>query len=266
MLMRVASHRNRFLPLMAALTATAWLSLWLWGHSPYARYLDHGQWTEFAATSRLCRALPGGGDTVTALLFVGGWVLMLGAMMLPTTLPLLDIFRRLTAQRPDRGSLLTLVVIGYLTVWTGFGLVSHLTSWAVLTGARQFYWLTANAWVMGATVLAIAGVYQFSALKYRCLDACRAPLSFVAEHWRGTRDKWQALLLGIRHGVFCVGCCWCLMLLMFVIGTGSVGWMLALGAVMAAEKNLPAGRRLAAPLGAVLLLFALSVAIAGAWG
>jgi predicted metal-binding membrane protein len=119
---------------------------------------------------------------------------------------------------------------------------------------------------MGATVLAIAGVYQFSALKYRCLDACRAPLSFAVEHWRGARDKWQALLLGIRHGVFCVGCCWCLMLLMFVVGTGSVGWMLALGTVMAAEKNLPAGRRFAAPLGAVLLLFALLVAIAGAWG
>jgi len=74
------------------------------------------------------------------------------------------------------------------------------------------------------------------------------------------------LLLGIRHGVFCVGCCWCLMLLMFVVGTGSVGWMLALCTVMAAEKNLPAGRRFAAPLGAVLLLFALLVAIAGAWG
>jgi predicted metal-binding membrane protein len=74
------------------------------------------------------------------------------------------------------------------------------------------------------------------------------------------------LLLGTRHGFFCVGCCWCLMLLMFVIGTGNVGWMLALGAVMAAEKNLPGGRHVAAPLGTVLLLFALSVAIAGAPG
>jgi predicted metal-binding membrane protein len=264
--MQVASHRSRFLPLMAALTATAWLSLWLWGHSPYARYLDHGQWTEIAAASSLCRALPGGGETVTALLFVGGWVLMLSAMMLPTTLPLLDIFRRLTAQRADRGWLLTLVVIGYLAIWTGFALVAHLAGWAVLTVARQFPWLTANAWVVGTAVLATAGLYQFSALKYRCLDECRAPLSFIVEHWRGARDKWQALLLGIRHGFFCVGCCWCLMLLMFVIGTGNVGWMLALGAVMAAEKNLPGGRHVAAPLGTVLLLFALSVAIAGAPG
>jgi predicted metal-binding membrane protein len=76
---------------------------------------------------------------------------------------------------------------------------------------------------------------------YRCLDKCCSPFGFVIEHWRGCREKWQSLLLGIRHGAFCVGCCWCLMLLMFVLGIGNVGWMLALGAVMAAEKNLPGG-------------------------
>jgi predicted metal-binding membrane protein len=124
--------------------------------------------------------------------------------------------------------------------------------------------LVANVWVIGAAVLAIAGGYQFTELKYRCLDKCRAPLGFVIAHWRGARQKWEALLLGVRHGAFCVGCCWCLMLLMFVIGSANIGWMLVLGAVMAAEKNLPAGRRLAAPIGAALLLAAVWVALAGA--
>jgi predicted metal-binding membrane protein len=108
-------------------------------------------------------------------------------------------------------------------------------------------------------------LYQFSALKYRCLDKCRAPLGFLVEHWRGARDAWQALSLGGKHGAFCVGCCWAMMLLMFVVDTADIGWMLALGAVMAAEKNLLAGAggRLAAPVGAVLLLAALCTMLAG---
>src|SRR5262249_9993795 len=176
-----------------------------------------------------CRALPGGGETLTGVLFVGGWVLMLAAMMLPTTLPLLDIFRRLTARRGDRRRLMALVITGYLAVWTVFGLAAHLGDWAVLFVARRFDWLIANGWVIGAAVLATAGLYQFSPLKYRCLDKCRAPLGFVVEHWRGAREGWQALLLGGRHGAFCVGCCWALMLLMFIVGAGNIGWMLALG-------------------------------------
>jgi len=97
-----------------------------------------------------------------------------------------------------------------------------------------------------------------------CRDKCRAPLGFVIAHWPVRARNRKPLLLGIRHGAFCVGCCWCLMLLMFVIGSANIGWMLALGAVMAAEKNLPAGRRLAAPIGAILLLAAIWVALAGA--
>jgi predicted metal-binding membrane protein len=262
--MQAAPHRSQFLPLMAALAAAAWVALWLWGHSPYARYLDHGKWTEIGVADSLCRALPGGGETLTGLLFVGGWVLMLAAMMLPTTLPLLDIFRRLTIQRADRRLLMALVVSGYLAVWGVFGLFAHLADWVVLSAVHQSGWLIANGWAIGAAVLITAGVYQFSALKSRCLDKCRAPLGFVIEHWRGAREKRQAFLLGGRHGAFCVGCCWSLMLLMFVVGSGNIGWMLALGAVMAAEKNLPGGRRLAGPIGAVLLLAALWVALAGA--
>jgi predicted metal-binding membrane protein len=145
-----------------------------------------------------------------------------------------------------------------------FGLAAHLADRGVVVALRRSDWLVANVWAIGAAILAIAGGYQFTEIKYRCLDKCRAPLGFVIAHWRGADEKSQAFLLGIGHGAFCVGCCWCLMLLMFVIGSANIGWMLALGAVMAAEKNLPAGRRLAPPIGAVLLLAAVSVAIAGA--
>ena len=185
-------------------------------------------------------------------------------MMLPTTLPLLGIFRRLTAGRADRRQLMALVIVGYLAVWMVFGVIAHLADWAVLLLVRQSDWLVANSWAIAAMILAVAGLYQFSALKYRCLDKCRTPLGFVTHHWGGRTPLRDAFRLGLHHGAYCVGCCWALMLLMFVVGTGSVGWMLALGAVMAAEKNMPGGRRLAAPVGTGLLLAAIWVGLDGA--
>ena len=114
-------------------------------------------------------------------------------------------------------------------------------------------WLEANAWAIGASTLLLAGGFQFSRLKYRCLDKCRAPLSFVMQYWQGRHDRQNAFWLGIHHGFFCVGCCWALMLLMFAVGVGNIAWMLALGALMAVEKNLPWGRKLSGPLGLALL-------------
>lgn len=225
----------------------------LWGSSPYGRYLNHGQWTEIGLAANLCSVLPAGPIILPALLYVGGWLLMSAAMMLPTTMPLLGIFDRLTEQRPDRATLLVLVVLGYLLVWCVFGLAAYLTDAALHTLIVANPWLSMNGWIIGASVLATAGLFQFSALKYHCLDKCRTPFSFVNEHWRGQAVRQQAFLLGLHHGIFCVGCCWAIMLMMFVVGTGSVGWMLVLGAILAIEKNVSWGRNLTAPLGAGLL-------------
>ena len=108
--------------------------------------------------------------------------------------------------------------------------------------------------MIGAVVVGIAGAFQFSRLKRLCLDQCRAPFSFINRHWRGGAARRQSFMLGVRHGLFCIGCCWAIMLLMFVVGMGSLGWMLAIGALMATEKNASWGRRLSAPLGIALLL------------
>ena len=117
---------------------------------------------------------------------------------------------------------------------------------------------------VGAAVLAGAGLFQWSALKYRCLDECRTPFGFVASRWHGVSPAREALRIGIDHGIFCVGCCWALMLTMFVVGIGSVGWMLALAALMAAEKNLPFGRRLRTPVGLALLAGSAAIFVANA--
>ena len=122
----------------------------------------------------------------------------------------------------------------------------------------------AHAWVIGAAVLAGAGAFQFSALKYRCLEQCHTPFAFVAARWHGRAPAREAFRLGLDHGLFCIGCCWALMLLMFVVGTGSLALMLVLALVMAAEKNLPWGRRLRVPLGVALLAGAAAVVAANA--
>jgi predicted metal-binding membrane protein len=177
-------------------------------------------------------------------------------MMLPTALPLLRLFDRLTAARPNRLALIGLLVAGYLLVWSGFGVAAHLLdAWLHATVARSGR-LLFNGWVLGAIMLTIAGLFQFSRFKYHCLDKCRTPFSFIAQHWNGRTPRLSAFRLGVHHGMFCVGCCWAIMLLMFVVGTGNVGWMLILGAVMALEKNAPWGRRLSHPLGFALLAWA----------
>ena len=264
--MSAARHRSLFVPLLGGLTACTWFALWAWSASPYGNYLRHGNWFELGPAAFLCRALPGGEVVVPALIHTLGWVLMTTAMMLPTTLPLLDRFRRMTAQRGDGGALVARVIAGYLGVWTLFGLGAHALDWLVLEAAARQPWLAFHGWVPGAAVIAGAGLFQFSALKHRCLEKCRTPLGFIMEHWHGRAPRREAWLLGVHHGAFCVGCCWALMLLMFVVGTGSLGWMLALGSVMAIEKNLPWGRRLSAPLGVLLLGAAgVTVLVNGTW-
>jgi predicted metal-binding membrane protein len=249
-------RRLVLLTLIGALAATAWVAIALWSASPYARYLDHGRWLEPVWLDALCRIVPQGQLVVPALLYAGAWLLMIVAMMLPTTLPLLGVFARITAQRSDAGLLLGLVVFGYVAAWSGFGLIAHGADAALHDLVAGSGWLTVHGWVIGALVLAGAGAFQFSSLKYRCLERCRTPFGFVNARWRGIAPAREALRIGFDHGLFCVGCCWALMLVMFVVGMGNLGWMLVLAALMAAEKNLPWGRRLATPVGIGLIAWA----------
>ncbi len=241
------------LGLVAALSMAAWGALALWSASPYARYLEHGGWGEAGALAVLCRSLADGGLALPALLHALSWLLMITAMMLPTTLPLLGLFGRMTASRPDAGRLLAGVVTGYAVAWLGFGLLAHGLDSALHMAAARADWSAGHGELIGALVLLAAGLFQFSALKYRCLERCRTPFSFVNARWHGRRPRPEAFYLGLEHGVYCVGCCWALMLVMFVVGMGNLGWMLVVAAAMAAEKNLPWGGRLRTPLGLGLI-------------
>jgi predicted metal-binding membrane protein len=254
-----AAHSRALGGLLLGLAALAWGALFLWSASPYSRYLAHGGWDDLALVAALCRAVPQGSVLVPAVLHALAWVLMIGAMMLPTTYPLVALFRRIVAGRPDAGALVARVLAGFFVAWFGFGIVAHGADEALQWSVLRSPWLATHGWLVGALVLAGAGAFQFSALKYRCLEQCHTPFSFVMQRWHGAapaRDAWR---IGLDHGLFCIGCCWALMLIMFVVGTGNIGWMLVLAAVMAAEKNLPWGRRLRTPLGVGLVAWSAAI-------
>jgi predicted metal-binding membrane protein len=245
---------------LAGLAVLAWAALLAWEHSSLAHAMHV---SALGAPSLECaRPAP----LEQAALYVGGWLLMTVAMMLPTAIPLANVFLRLTGRRTDRVRLFALLVAGYLLAWLAFGIVAHLAHALAAHWGQGSGWLWTHPWVVPAATLALAGAFQFSRLKQACLDECRSPLPFVVARWSGTAPRRDALRLGIAHGVYCVGCCWALMLLMFTVGVGSVAWMLLLGAVMAVEKNAPWGRRIGAPLGVALLAAAAWVAYAGQAG
>ena len=232
---------------MAALVLFAWAVLAAWGASPFATLLSHRQLAE-------------GGLTVLRLaMFTAGWVLMTVAMMLPGSLPLFNLFGVLVARRADRVSLTLCLTLGYLAVWAAFGAVAFVGDAALHAAAGRNPAFVAQAQWIGVLVMLAAGVYQVTPLKEVCLEKCRSPYSFIVEHWGGRRPRRDAVRLGARHGLFCVGCCWMLMLLMFVVGGVNLGWMLGLGAVMLVERTSRWGRRLSAPVGLALILSSLGL-------
>jgi predicted metal-binding membrane protein len=185
---------------------------------------------------------------------------MIAAMMLPTTLPLVTLFRRLVGRRSDRLALTTLLTSGYVGVWLGFGVAAYAGDQVLHELVDRVGWIAARPWLIGSGLLIVAGLYQFSSLKDRCLTACRQPPSLVTHYWTGAGRRSQAWRIGTVHGLSCVGCCWPLMLLMFAAGAANLGLMLALAAVMATEKNVSWGQRLMAPIGVVLVLAGISLA------
>jgi predicted metal-binding membrane protein len=212
------------LPLMAlALSATIWVGLFAASTS--------------GAGSRFYSSSMTPGSTVSSMLeFLGGWEVMVIAMMLPSSLGFLTLFR--AASSDDRRPAIrrTAVCLGYALVWAAVGCVAMIVSGAVYRFAGFDLWLTHHSSLFAGLVLVGVGGFQFTTLKRRCLTVCSHPGSFLMRHYR--RGAVNALDLGVRYGIACVGCCWALMILMVVLGAGSLYAMLALTAIMFAERAL----------------------------
>jgi predicted metal-binding membrane protein len=178
------------------------------------------------------------------------WCVMMAAMMLPSALPVIRAFHRLSARhgQPARAAAFTL---GYLSTWAVFSAAATLGQWGVQSAGWVDAMIVSRSAPLTAALLTIAGLYQFSALKQSCLVWCRSPLGLLLGHWRaGVRG---ALAMGWRYGLLCVGCCWALMALLFVGGVMNLAWIAALSVAVAAEKLGPAAHRLSVLLGVALL-------------
>lgn len=181
--------------------------------------------------------------------FLVAWVLMSVATMLPTTLPLLAAFRKVTAGRRFRVVLVLAVVAGFLAVWTVAGAVAA----AVDHGAHRLVAGAVPAALVGGLTLMLAGAYQWSELAARCLRACRTPAGFLRQHWTGSpRVLRRSARIGTAYGWSCLGCCAPLMTVMLVVGMGNLAWMGGLALVGAVQKAGRWGRPLARATGAAL--------------
>jgi predicted metal-binding membrane protein len=195
--------------------------------------------------------------------FLLAWQLMTAAMMLPSSLPLIRMFGAASRGQPRPGAAMAGFLGGYALVWSVFGTLALGFDLGVHRSVDSWGWLNDNQWLIGGSVLAAAGAFQFTKLKDACLDKCRHPAQFLRRYYeRGTAGGFR---LGARHGLFCVGCCWALMLVMFAAGVASLVWMALLTALMVHEKTQPSGARTVPVTGVTLLAIASTVLLYSAY-
>lgn len=195
-----------------------------------------------------------------ALLLFGMWAVMMVAMMLPAATPMLLLFSRISATRKSRGIRRTpsgFFAAGYLAVWVAFSVVAALVQWSVHALALLSPDMRAGNPIASAAILILAGAYQWLPVKQSCLDHCRSPLAFFTTSWREGRAG--AVLMGMAHGLFCVGCCWMIMALLFVAGVMNLAWVAALSALVLLERFSPAGVMLARIAGVLFIAVAVSI-------
>ena len=184
------------------------------------------------------------------------WALMSTAMMLPTTLPALAAYDDLAASGAETKPFA--LIAGFLAIWWGFSVLAAGVQMALFRADLVSAFGDSRSAILSAALLAMAGAYQFSALKDSCLSKCRAPVSFFLAHWDD-----GAARMGLRLGAACLGCCWALMALAFVGGVMSLGFMGLATLIMILEKLPDLGRWISRPLGGVLLVAAAAVALTG---
>ncbi|MGN7103588.1 DUF2182 domain-containing protein [Ralstonia holmesii] len=237
-----------------AVVALSWWYLWT-GAGMGMSALDMTALTLFP--HRLPGAI-GGMDTSLSTVALMWWVMMT-AMMTPSAAPLILLYRRVLRHHgtaESRSAILSVCLLaGYQTAWLAFSVGAASLQMALQpTGLISQMMLWSKSAVLSAIVLAAAGAYQFSALKRTCLAQCRSPVGFLTAHWRPGAAG--SFLLGMRHGAYCVGCCWVLMALLFVGGIMNLVWIAALSLVVFVEKILPRGAQVGRVLGVVLIAWA----------
>ena len=224
------------------------LACWLWvismGRDMYGSMAGPSAWMMTAAW-----------DAPYLLLLWAMWAAMMAAMMLPSAAPFVLLYARAARQRaaaaPAGALAVNALAGGYLLVWAVFSAGATLLQWALAASGLLTPMMEASSSAAAAGVLLVAGLYQLTPLKHACLRSCRSPLGFLGARWRaGTAGAFR---MGVEHGLYCLGCCWALMLLLFAGGVMNLVVVLALTAWVAVEKLAPFGEQSARVGGALLL-------------
>jgi predicted metal-binding membrane protein len=198
-----------------------------------------------------------------ALLMLLMWWVMMIAMMLPSATPMILLYARVYRQAQTKRQINSIIiptpafVAGYLFIWFGFSVAAvllqhYLEQLGIVHGVMM--WITERQ--LSAGLLIIAGIYQFSPIKHACLKQCRSPVEFISRYWQ--QGNLGAMNMGMHHGIFCLGCCWILMLLLFSGGIMNLVWIAGLAIIVLAEKCLPFGQRFS-QLSGILLC------VSGSW-
>ena len=242
--------RDRLL-VIAALTG---ITLLAWGYMVYeARAM-------YATGVCCCAGLKMSGPdtapwaTATLLPLFLMWTEMMVAMMIPSAAPMILTFALVQRKRREQARPFVptaIFLLGYLVVWTGFSALAALAQWFLHAKALLSPMMVGSSPVLGGVLLIVAGVFQWTPLKNACLAHCRSPLSFLMADWR--EGKWGAFGMGLKHGVFCTGCCWFLMALLFVAGVMNIWWIAIIAVFVLAEKVAPRGLLVGKIAGALLV-------------
>ena len=208
-----------------------------------------------------CLGMPMGGSWAggTLLPLFVMWAGMMVAMMLPSAMPMILTFATVSRKRREEERpyvSVTIFVAGYVAVWSAFSLLAAIAQWILHKQALLSPDMVSRSAWLGGLLLLAAGIFQFTPLKHACLTQCRAPFEFIMTRWReGARGAFR---MGVEHGVFCAGCCWALMGLLFVAGVMNILWIAVLSLAVGLEKMLPRGLWLSSATGVALTVW-------GAW-
>ncbi|HET7803299.1 MAG TPA: DUF2182 domain-containing protein [Pseudolabrys sp.] len=238
---------------VVVLAGLSWFYLALLTAAPGSSWL--------ATMQTLCRTLPEGAWNFPAVVITASmWSAMTLAMMLPSAAPMILTYAEIAETAARKGERIVspfVIAAGYASVWLLFSVAASAMQIALTGAALLDASLTSSSGLFAAAILIGAGLYQFSKLKHACLTHCQNPFPFFFTNWATTTGG--IFRLGIKHGLYCLGCCWAMMLVMFAVGVMNVAWMAGLAAVMTVEK-LQTGRRFAHGVGVALIAIGTGIA------
>lgn len=188
------------------------------------------------------------------------WFVMMVAMMLPSASPMILLFSAINKKNNERGNSVVstgVFVAGYIAVWGGFSFIATFLQWGLDEMALLTTMMASASPLFGSTLLVAAGIYQLTPLKHACLRHCRSPIDYLGHRWKNGAAG--ALVMGLEHGLFCLGCCWVLMALLFYGGVMNLKWIIGLALFVLLEKVIPAGHWIGRLSGVILIAWGIAI-------